>query len=191
MMALVSATPLLAMLAIIVTTIWRGAAIRRSTGDQPWAFASAKGRQRIAGGSFALSVAALIVTAALAASELSRLALPAALAAIAGAAIVIIAQAQMGRAWRIGVREGDAPLFVAHGLFRYSRNPVFVGMVLVGLSAALAFGSWWSWAALALFVASCAVQVGIEEAHLAASFGAAYHDFCKRVPRWLGVVLAP
>ena len=102
------------------------------------------------------------------------------------AAIVIVAQVQMGRAWCVGVREGDAPLFVSHGLFRFSRNPIFVGMMLVGLATAMVSATWWSWVALALFVVSCTVQVRIEEAHLEASFGEAYRAFRRQVPRWLG-----
>lgn len=58
--------PLLAMLSIVAATLVRGIAIRRKTGDRPWAFASAKGVQRIAGSSFAFSVAALIAAAVLA-----------------------------------------------------------------------------------------------------------------------------
>ncbi|HMU21882.1 MAG TPA: isoprenylcysteine carboxylmethyltransferase family protein [Sphingorhabdus sp.] len=188
MMAGLHSAPLLAMVAIIAATLWRGVVIRRATGDRPWAFASAKGIQRIAGGSFALSVVVLLVAAALApANQTIELSLAAAFIALTGAAIVIFAQVPMGRAWRVGVREGDAPLFVSHGLFRYSRNPIFVGMMLVGLSAAIVSGTWWSWAALALFVVSCAVQVRIEEAHLEASFGDAYRAFRRQVPRWLGL----
>lgn len=178
--------PFFAMLAIIVATLVRGFAIRRATGDRPWAFASAKGVQRIAGSSFALSVAALLAAAALAAASSTDRTIPAAIIALAGAAVVIVAQVQMGRAWRVGVREGDAPLFVSHGLFHYSRNPIFVGMMPVGLSASLVSGTWWSWTALAIFVASCAVQVWIEEAHLEASFGQPYREFRSSVPRWLG-----
>lgn len=179
--------PLLAMLAIISATLWRGVAIRRATGDRPWAFASAKGVQRIAGSSFALSVVALLVAAALANASPEVRTIPAAIVALIGGAIVIVAQAQMGRAWRVGVRSGDAPLFVSHGLFRFSRNPIFVGMMLVGFSAAMVSGTWWGGFALALFIASCAVQVRIEEAHLEASFGQVYRDFRSTIPRWLGM----
>lgn len=178
--------PLLAMLSIIAATLVRGIAIRRKTGDRPWAFASAKGVQRIAGSSFAFSVAALIAAAALAPVSDTGWTITAAIIAIVGAAIVMVAQVQMGRAWRVGVREGDAPLFISHGLFRYSRNPIFVGMMLVGLSAAMVSGTWWSWSALAVFIASCAVQVRIEEAHLEASFGQSYREFRSSVPRWVG-----
>lgn len=187
MMIGLHSAPFLAMVAFVVATLVRGMAIRRATGDRPWAFASAKGVQRIAGSSFALSVAALLVAAALAPANGTNLAVLAAIVSLAGAAIVIVAQMQMGRAWRVGVREGDAPLFVSHGLFRFSRNPIFVGMMLVGLSAAIVSDTWWSWSALVLFVLSCIVQVRIEEAHLEASFGDAYRAFCRQVPRWLGL----
>lgn len=182
--------PFVAMMAIVLATLVRGMAIRRVTGDRPWAFASAKGVQRVAGSSFALSVAALLVAAALAPANGTNWTVLAAIVSLAGTAIVLVAQVQMGRAWRVGVREGDAPLFVSHGLFRYSRNPIFVGMMLVGLSAALVSDSWWSWSAFALFVLSCIVQVRIEEAHLEAHFGDAYRSFRRQVPRWLGLVRA-
>lgn len=179
--------PFVAMLAIIVATLLRGIAIRRATGDRPWAFASAKGVQRVAGGSFALSVAALLVAAALANASPEVRTIPAAIIGLIGAAIVIVAQVQMGRAWRVGVREGDAQLFVSHGLFRFSRNPIFLGMMLIGLSAAMVSVALWGWVALILFVASCAVQVRIEEAHLEASFGQDYRNFRATTPRWLGL----
>jgi protein-S-isoprenylcysteine O-methyltransferase Ste14 len=177
----------MAMLAIVAATLVRGVAIRRATGDRPWAFASAKGVQRIAGGSFTLSVAALLIAAALAPEGIGSWTRLAAFLALIGAAVVIVAQVQMGRAWRVGVREGDAPLFVSHGLFRFSRNPIFLGMILVSLSAAIASATWWGWVALMLFIASCIVQVRIEESHLEASFGDAYRAFRRQVPRWLGL----
>ena len=188
MMVILTFIPFAAMLAIIVATILRGFTIRQRTGDRPLAFLSATGVQRIAGLSFAISTIVLIAASVIAAqSGGSRFSLPAAIFAIMGTLPVIVAQVQMGRAWRIGVREGDAPLFVSHGLFRFSRNPIFVGMMTVGLAAALASELWWAWSALAVFVVSCAVQVRIEERHLEASFGQPYRDFCATVSRWLGL----
>jgi protein-S-isoprenylcysteine O-methyltransferase Ste14 len=186
-MGLLQFVPLAAMLAIVAATVLRGIAIRLRTGDRPLAFLDATGIQRIAGLSFAASTAALIVASGIAAWDgTADLALLAAIVALVGAAVVIVAQVQMGRAWRIGVRASDAPLFISHGLFRFSRNPIFVGMMLVGLAAAMASALWWAWVALAVFVISCAVQVRIEEEHLEASFGQAYRVFRATVPRWLG-----
>jgi protein-S-isoprenylcysteine O-methyltransferase Ste14 len=187
-MTMLQFTPLAAMFVIIVATVLRGIAIRQRTGDRPLAFLSATGVQRLAGLCFAISTVVLIVASIFAAMQsASEFTIVAALLAPIGALLVIVAQVQMGRAWRIGVREGDAPLFVSHGLFRYSRNPIFVGMVLVGLAAALAASTYWGWAALMVFMVSCAAQVRIEERHLEASFGQAYLDFCAKVPRWIGM----
>jgi len=88
---------------------------------------------------------------------------------------------------RVGVREGDAPLFVRHGLFRFSRNPIFAGMIFIGLSIAVSANIWWAWVALLTFALACHAQVRIEERHLSKSFGAAYEQFCDEVPRWIGI----
>lgn len=186
-MEIIQSAPLGAMAAVIVATLLRGFAIRRETGDRPFAFLEAKGVQRLAGLSFAASIAFLFLASLNAAKgAVSNLLLPAATLALLGSTIVILAQMQMGRAWRIGVREGDAPQFITHGLFRFSRNPIFVGMMLIGLASAMASDLWWAWGALAVFVGSCIAQVRLEEVHLERSFGKPYREFRTLVPRWLG-----
>jgi protein-S-isoprenylcysteine O-methyltransferase Ste14 len=81
----------------------------------------------------------------------------------------------------------DAPKrLVVRGLYRCSRNPMYVGV----LSAIL------GWAALfrspsillyALFVGSCfhLFVRFYEEPHLHATFGSDYEDYCARVARWV------
>lgn len=188
---LLSLVPLAALLTMFVASVLRGAAVARSSGDQAFAFLEALGRQRIAGLAFAVSIAVIGLAAARGALgwQLASDALVALGAAIAviGTSIVIVAQIQMGRAWRVGVRPGDAPLFVRHGLFRYSRNPIFLGMILTGFGVCLSSGAWWSWAALIVFIVACEAQVRIEEAHLAGNFGKDYQDFRRKVPRWFGI----
>lgn len=179
--------PFAALVLIFGASVVRGEAIRRRSGDRSWAFLSAKGKQRVAGSVFAASIAVLTVAAGIIALN-GQVAFPtiAAIFSAAGATFVVVAQIQMGRAWRVGVRPGDAPLFVRHGLFRFSRNPIFAGMIMVGLGVALSTSFWWAWAAWLAFVVACHVQVGIEEAHLAECFGANYLNFCNSVPRWIG-----
>jgi protein-S-isoprenylcysteine O-methyltransferase Ste14 len=188
MMAILHIVPLVALIAIIVASLMRGQAIKHRPGDHPWAFVSAKGTQRLPGSAFAGSIAVLIAASVKAVSESgSAWSWLAAILAVTGAAIVIVAQIQMGRAWRVGVREGDAPLFIQHGLYKFSRNPIFVGMILIGLGAAIIAGSWWAWVAWVVFVIACALQVRIEESHLNSSFGEAYSSFTRSVPRWIGI----
>lgn len=184
---MVQTVPIIALIVVFLASLWRGRSVARSSGISAWAFGSAKGKQRLAGLAFAISIIVLAIASALAATQpVTKFAWAGMLLAAAGALVVIVSQIQMGRAWRVGVREGDAPLFVRHGLFRFSRNPIFVGMILIGLSIAVSAGSWWAWIALLTFAVVCHVQVRFEEAHLSKSFGAAYEEFCNEVPRWIG-----
>ncbi|MCA3255309.1 MAG: isoprenylcysteine carboxylmethyltransferase family protein [Alphaproteobacteria bacterium] len=98
---------------------------------------------------------------------------------------IIVAQAQMGRSWRIGIDTGDQPPLVRHGLFARSRNPIFLGMriAMAGLFLVLP-----SAPTLALLVAAevlIQVQVRLEEVHLASRLGDPYRAYFHDVPRWL------
>lgn len=176
-------------LLIIIATLLRGRAVRARTGVNAFAFVEARGRQRFAGAAFVLTIGALVTgTALLAIGRIAASPTPLLVGNILlalGALAVVVAQVQMGNAWRVGVREGDAPLFVTSGLFRYSRNPIFTGMIAMALGGAVAIDRWWGWVAAILFALACHVQVRIEEAHLSRQFGADYDDFRARVPRWL------
>lgn len=184
---MIQAVPFIALIVLFLASLWRGRSVARSTDNSAWAFGSAKGKQRLSGLAFAISIIVLTIASALAAMQpVTKFAWVSALLAVAGAVVVIISQIQMGRAWRVGVREGDATLFVRHGLFRFSRNPIFAGMILIGLSIAVSANIWWAWVALLIFVSACHAQVRIEETHLSKSFGAAYEQFCDAVPRWIG-----
>jgi protein-S-isoprenylcysteine O-methyltransferase Ste14 len=72
------------------------------------------------------------------------------------------------------------------GPYRYSRNPIYVGMFVIVVGAAIALDSLWQFAALAaLYVVIRWGVVAREEAYLARKFGAAYRDYARRVRRWL------
>jgi protein-S-isoprenylcysteine O-methyltransferase Ste14 len=81
----------------------------------------------------------------------------------------------------------DAPKrLVVHGLYRYTRNPMYVGVLTVLLGWAVLYQ------ALTLLV--YAIGVGFcfhlfvvlyEERHLAQVFGAEYTNYCANVGRWL------
>jgi protein-S-isoprenylcysteine O-methyltransferase Ste14 len=75
---------------------------------------------------------------------------------------------------------------VATGPYRYVRNPIYVGVVLIFLGHFLRFGYW----ALLLyavfsFIGVHAFIVFYEEPTLKRKFGAAYEEYLKRVPRWI------
>lgn len=81
--------------------------------------------------------------------------------------------------------EGTAQL-VTNGPFQFSRNPIYVGNVLILVGAGLVAGSAWPLLfapLLALAVQKLAIER--EEAHLAAKFGAAWRSYAERVRRWV------
>jgi protein-S-isoprenylcysteine O-methyltransferase Ste14 len=81
----------------------------------------------------------------------------------------------------------DAPRrLVVRGLYRYVRNPMYVGVLLAILGWALHFAS----PVLLLYAAAVALAfhgfvVAYEEPTLRRIFGADYRDYAARVPRWI------
>lgn len=81
----------------------------------------------------------------------------------------------------------DAPKnLVVNGLYRFARNPMYVGVFCLIASRVVYF---WSFAVVLylVFVATC-VQLFIvlyEEPHLRKVFGEQYLEYCKQVPRWI------
>ena len=75
---------------------------------------------------------------------------------------------------------------VVSGLYKYVRNPMYVGILLVILGHFLWFGYWnlLIYAAV-VFAAFSAFVIFYEEPTLKRNFGAAYEDYLKRVPRWI------
>lgn len=77
---------------------------------------------------------------------------------------------------------------ITTGLFRFSRNPIYVGNTLTLMGAGLALHSTWLLIAAALSAALVhRLAVLPEEAHLAAKFGAAWEAYALRTPRWIGM----
>jgi len=75
---------------------------------------------------------------------------------------------------------------VAHGLYRYSRNPMYVGMMILLFGEAL---FWWS-SALAIYAVIVFVSFNLfiilhEEPRCRRVFGPEYDQYCTSVRRWL------
>jgi protein-S-isoprenylcysteine O-methyltransferase Ste14 len=75
---------------------------------------------------------------------------------------------------------------VARGLYRYSRNPMYVGVLSLIAAQALFFASAGTLLYVAvLFFAFHSFVVVYEEPTLERSFGAAYQRYRASVPRWI------
>jgi len=75
---------------------------------------------------------------------------------------------------------------VESGPYRFTRNPIYLGMFGVLIGLAIAFDTPWPLVTLVPF--ALVIRYGVvarEEAYLERKFGQAYRDYKKRVRRWL------
>ena len=75
---------------------------------------------------------------------------------------------------------------VTEGLFRFSRNPGYVAMIVAGAGLAILLDD--PWALLALVPAAFVIHREVvlkEEAILRRAFGEEYRQYCRRVRRWV------
>lgn len=105
---------------------------------------------------------------------------------LAGLALDVWAMLAFRRARTTVLPWGRASLLVPGGPYRFSRNPMYVGMTLVYVGLVFGFGS--PWALLLLVPVLLVIRyhvVAREERHLEARFGEEYLGYKARVRRWL------
>jgi protein-S-isoprenylcysteine O-methyltransferase Ste14 len=75
---------------------------------------------------------------------------------------------------------------VASGPYRFTRNPMYLGLVILALGIALWVGAWPMFIApIAVFATANWVHIPFEEAKMRRQFGAAFEDYVARVRRWM------
>ena len=75
---------------------------------------------------------------------------------------------------------------VITGLFRFSRNPIYVGLTLMYLGLTLVFNTWWGIVLLVpLLMTMHRGVVQREERYLEQKFGETYRQYRSRVRRYL------
>lgn len=111
--------------------------------------------------------------------------------------LVVIAVAVLGDAWSLylffrskttvnPLNPGNASQLVTTGPYRISRNPMYLGLLLMLAGWALYLGSIAPLLALPLFVwILTKQQIEPEEIILAGKFGKQYEDYQRNVRRWL------
>ena len=78
---------------------------------------------------------------------------------------------------------------VERGLYRWVRNPMYLGHLIFFAGIALVLGSWIAGAVFAVHVFWFHRRVRADERHLEELFGEPYRDYCRRVKRWVPGVL--
>jgi protein-S-isoprenylcysteine O-methyltransferase Ste14 len=74
---------------------------------------------------------------------------------------------------------------VTTGPYRFSRNPMYLGMAFLYIALALAFGVIWALIVLPLVIAAVdQLVISLEEGYLVRKFGQPYCAYMARVRRW-------
>lgn len=105
---------------------------------------------------------------------------------IAGDFTFLTAVITMEDSWRAGIAENDETKMITNGIYKYSRNPAFLGFDSVYIGFLLMFFN------IPLLIASLSailmlhLQILQEEAYLQKAFGEEYVWYQSRVNRYIG-----
>ena len=102
-----------------------------------------------------------------------------------GLALVVAANLSFRKAGTHAEPWKPSTALVTEGIFRFVRNPMYVGgtVLLIGLAILLAS----DWMIVTTIVMTLIIHVGVvrrEERYLEGKFGEAYRRYCARVPRY-------
>ncbi len=104
---------------------------------------------------------------------------------LAGIGLVVWALITLARAGTTVHPNRSADRLVTDGPFRWRRNPVYLGDVLILLGLAqLTYNIWFAILAPVFAIAVYWLAIRPEEQHLEARFGQAYLDYKARTRRW-------
>jgi protein-S-isoprenylcysteine O-methyltransferase Ste14 len=75
---------------------------------------------------------------------------------------------------------------VTRGPYRYTRNPMYMSLVVLSLGIAVWVGSWpFFLAPIAVFATANWIHIPFEEAKMRRQFGAEFDGYVRRVRRWV------
>jgi len=103
-----------------------------------------------------------------------------------GLAVTISCAVKFKRA-KTGIKPWEATTrIIATGLYRFSRNPIYCGFILVGLGIAFAVNNLWiALLQIPLIFALDKFIIQKEEIYLEEKFGEEYRAYKKKVRRWV------
>jgi protein-S-isoprenylcysteine O-methyltransferase Ste14 len=122
-----------------------------------------------------------------------RLELASSVRIVLAAAAALLGLALMAGAFRLFKRTGQdpkpwkaTPEIISTGVYRFTRNPMYVSMALLQIAIGIGLANGWIIALAPLvLVIIYAIAIRHEEAYLERKFGGAYIEYKRSVRRWV------
>lgn len=102
-----------------------------------------------------------------------------------GFALAVAGHFNLRQAWRSGIDPAGPSTLITDHLYRFSRNPMYIGVIVAQLGFVLALPSVFSLVCLIAGVCAILNQVRLEERHLQQRFERQYSAYAGQVRRWL------
>ena len=103
-----------------------------------------------------------------------------------GDGIFLLSVLCMKDSWRAGIPDKDKTELVTTGIYRYSRNPAFLGFDFMYIGVLLMYGNLLTLGFSVFAIVMLHLQTLQEERYLVNTFGAPYQEYCRHVFRYLG-----
>lgn len=105
---------------------------------------------------------------------------------IIGDLIFLVSVLCMKDSWRAGIPDSDKTKLVTNGIYRYSRNPAFLGFDLQYIGILLIYFNFLTLIFTVFAVIMLHLQILQEEEYLTSTFGEEYQAYQRRVFRYWG-----
>lgn len=183
---------LVAAVLLLVVRTWQQYRSTGATGFNGFRGAAQHPAAQVAGIGFATAVLTGLAAPWLAAAGVLPVwSLPIAVTAVGavvaagGLQLGMTAQRTMGRSWRIGVDVTEATDLVTDGPFRWIRNPIFTGLIMIQLGTATMAATWLSLVGAALMITACQIQTRLVEEPYLRSCHTTYPDYAATAGRFV------
>ncbi len=99
--------------------------------------------------------------------------------------LIVVAQNEMSNSWRIGIDVKNKTTLITSGIFKISRNPIFLGVQLSLLGLFLITPNTLMLVLLVVGILCIHIQVRLEEEFLEKSHPKEYLNYKTKVNRWI------
>ncbi len=105
-----------------------------------------------------------------------------------GLGISKIAQRAIGSSWRVGIDVHAKPGLITHGIYKYIRNPTYLGLFILGIGVWIINPSILYFIWVVVFILLLEIQVRCEEEYLESKYGNEYLEYCRKTKRYIPMI---